>query len=163
MNDYDNRGTERGSIENRRGRQGISGMFDWDPFRSLFPGSFQHTFGVEVTRSDDGYEIEVPVPGYRSEDLDISYQDGVITVSGRTERRSFTRAIMVPDDIDEEQMQARVENGMLIMTLKQHPARQPKRISIGTPGEKQIGSQTSTGETRATGDTRAGAQRQTAT
>jgi HSP20 family protein len=130
MNDYGGRGSERGSIEPRRGRQGLGGMLDWDPFRSLFQGNWQHMLGIDVNRRDDGFDVEIPVPGFRPEDLEINYQDGVLTVTGRNERRNFTRSLTVPEDIDEDNIQARVEHGMLILSLKQHPKRQPKRITV---------------------------------
>jgi HSP20 family molecular chaperone IbpA len=132
MNDYGSQSSERGSIEPRRGRQGLAGMFDWDPFRSLFQGGWQQMLGINVQRREDGFELEMPVPGFRPEDLDISYQDGVLTVTGRNEKRSFTRSLTVPEDIDDDSIQARVEHGMLLLTLKQHPKRQPKRISVTT-------------------------------
>lgn len=132
MNEFNRGGSERGSIESRRGRQGLAGMFDWDPFRSLFPSNLQQMFGLDVHRKEDGYEIEMPVPGYRPEDLDISYQDGVLTISGHNERRNFTRSLTVPEDIDEDNIQAQVEHGMLILTLRQHPKRAPKRITVGS-------------------------------
>lgn len=152
MNEYGGRGgSERGNIEPRRGRQGLGGMLDWDPFRAFFPANWQG-LGIEVSRREDGYEIEMPVPGFRPQDLDISYQDGVLTVSGRNERRSFTRSITVPEDIDEDSIQANVENGMLTIALRQHPKRQPKRITVSgtTEGAQQVGTSTSGSSTQTT-------------
>jgi len=145
MNDSGNRGTgsERGSIEPRR-RQGISNLLDFDPFRGFFPGNWQQMFGIDVNRKGDSYEIEMPVPGFKPEDIDITYQDGVITVAGRNERRSFTRMLTVPEDVDEDSIQANVENGIMTITMRQHPKAQPKKISIGTSaGTSQTSSSTS--------------------
>jgi HSP20 family protein len=150
MSDYGTRGgSERGSIETRRLRQGLGGMYDWDPFRGLFHGGAQQLFGLEVNRKEDGYEIEMPVPGFRPEDLEINYQDGVITIAARNERRSFTRSLTVPDDIDEDNIQAHVEHGMLLLELKEHPQRQAKRITVGTgrSGMQQVGTQSAGGQT----------------
>lgn len=129
MADITRKESERGTIQPRRGR-GLESLWDWEPFRSLMPSNISNVFGMEVTRTDDGFDVEVPVPGYRPEDIDITYQDGVITVSGRSDRRTFTRSLTVPDDIDEDQMEANVENGILTLHLKQMPQRQPRRISI---------------------------------
>jgi HSP20 family molecular chaperone IbpA len=54
----------------------------------------------------------------------------VITVSARNERRTFTRSLSLPDDIDEEHIEANVEHGILTIHLKQLPQRQARRISI---------------------------------
>jgi HSP20 family protein len=151
MNDYGSRGeNERGSIEPRRSRQGIGSLWDWEPFRGFFPNNWQQMVGIDVNRRDDNYEIEMPIPGFKPEDIDIRYQDGIITVTGRNERRSFTRSLTVPDDVDEESIDANVEHGMLMITLKQHPKRQPRRINIGTKAQTAVGSgQTTTGTTDA--------------
>ncbi len=152
MNESGNRSSERGSVEPRRsGMLGLGNLFDIDPFRAFFPGNWNQTLGMNVTRRENGYEIEMPVPGFRPEDLDVSYQDGVITVSGRNDRRTFTRSLTVPDDIDEENIQATVEHGMLVLTLSETPQKQARRIpvSTGAAGTQPSGgsqtSQTTTG------------------
>lgn len=129
MADITRREGERGTIQPRRGR-GLESLWDWEPFRNFLPGNLTGMYGVDVTRTEDGYDVEVPVPGFRPEDIEITYQDGVITVSGRSERRTFTRSLSVPDDIDEEHVEANVEHGILTLHLKQLPERQPRRISI---------------------------------
>ena len=132
MNEFGLRTTgDRGSIQSRRERLGLGSIFDWDPFRD-FPTNANNLLGIDVRRTEGGYEIELPVPGFRKEELELTYQDGVVTVSGRNDRRSFTRSLSIPDDIDEEQIQANVEHGVLLLTLRQHPKRQPKKITIGT-------------------------------
>lgn len=129
MADISRRESERGTIQPRRGR-GLESLWDWEPFRSLIPGNLSNMYGIDVTRTEDGYDVEIPVPGFRPQDIDVTYQDGVITVSGRSERRTFTRSISVPEDIDEERIDANVEHGILLLHLKQLPERQPRRISI---------------------------------
>lgn len=139
MADISKRESERGTIQPRRGR-GLESLWDWEPFRNLMPSNLSNLYGIDVTRTEDGYDVEVPVPGYRPEDVDITYQDGVVTVSGRSERRSFTRSLSVPEDIDEEHIEAHVEHGVLVLHLKQLPERQPRRINIRGATEKPASS-----------------------
>ncbi len=148
MNDSGNRGSgsERGSIEPRR-RQGISNLLEWDPFRGFFPGNWQQMFGIDVNRKGDSYEIEMPVPGFKPEDIDITYQDGVLTVTGRNDRRSFTRMLTVPEDVDEDSIQANVDNGILTIMMRQHPKAQPKKISVGASQTSSTTTGTTTGTT----------------
>ena len=100
-----------------------------DPFRDLLS-----TWNVDygVSRTEAGYEVEVPVPGYKPEEIDISYQDGMVTISGKSDRRSFSRSLTLPEDVDEDRIQARVENGMLRLDLARVPEAQPKKISISS-------------------------------
>src|SRR5690348_8229225 len=114
MADINRRESERGTIQPHRGR-GLESLWDWEPFRNFLPGNLTNMFGLEVARTENGYDVEIPVPGFRPEDIDITFQDGVITVSGRSERRTFSRSLSVPDDIDEEQIDADVEHGILTL------------------------------------------------
>ncbi len=87
-------------------------------------------FDYDVTRTERGYEVDVPVPGYGPSDIEISYQDNVVTVSGKTERRNFSRSFTVPEDVDADQIEARVRDGMLTLLLDRRPEMQPKKILV---------------------------------
>jgi HSP20 family protein len=116
--------TTRGSLA----RNGFD-LLGLDPFRSLF-GSWNSGFGVEVTRTDSGYEVEMPVAGFAPNQIEVTVEDGVLTASGKTEKRSFRRSVVLPEEIDTDAIDAKVENGLLTLTLKLHPKAQPKRIEV---------------------------------
>lgn len=105
----------------------IQNFLGFDPFQSL---RAQYGFEYDVTRTDRGYEMEIPVPGYTSEDIDVSVQDDVLTISGKSERRSFTRTMVIPDDVDSDAISASVKNGMLYVDLQRRPEAQPKKIAV---------------------------------
>jgi HSP20 family protein len=102
-------------------------LLGFDPFRDAL-SSWNVEYGV--TRTENGYEVEVPVPGYKPEDIDVTYQDGIITIAGTSERRNFTRTLTVPEDVDDEAIQAHVEHGLLRLQLSRRPEAQPKKIKI---------------------------------
>lgn len=120
-----------GSLSTQRGGTGWGGIWDYEPFRSLWQSGWSIA-GLEVTRREDGYDIELPVPGFRAEDIEITYRDGMVTVSGRNTRRSMRRSFTLPEDIDEERIAADMDNGILTLHLKQHPKQQPRKIAIGS-------------------------------
>jgi HSP20 family protein len=100
-----------------------------DPFRNFMNG--MHGFsGVEIGRTDTGYTVEIPVAGYKPEQIDVTLEDGVLTVSGKNDKRQFARSLTVPDDVDHERIEARVEDGMLTLTLTLLPKAQPKKIAV---------------------------------
>lgn len=101
----------------------------WDPFRN-FVSSGNGFTGIEVTRAENGYHVEMPVAGYRPEQIDVTLDDSVLTVTGKSERRQFTRSLLLPEEIDRENIGAKVEHGMLYLTLNFHPKAQPKKIQI---------------------------------
>ena len=88
------------------------------------------TFAYDVTRNDGGYEVEIPLPGFRPEDVEVTYQDDVIAVNAKGERRSFSRSFTVPDDVDPDKIEAKVADGMLVLKLTRRPEAQPRRIAV---------------------------------
>jgi len=102
-------------------------LLGFDPFQSI---RASYGFDYEVSRIEDGYEVEVPVPGYGSEQVDVSFKDGVLNVAGKNERHSFTRSFTIPEDVDADGIAARVKDGMLVLTLKRLPEAEPKKIRV---------------------------------
>ena len=108
----------------------------WTPFENLLGfDPFQNMrsnwgFEYDVTRTDHGYQVDVPVPGYKSENIEITAKDGIITVSGKTDRRSFSRSFTIPEDVDQDRIEAQVADGMLVINLERRPEAQPKRIQV---------------------------------
>lgn len=107
-------------------------LWGFDPFRNFAPTMNGGFAGMEVSRTETGYAIEIPVAGFKPEQIDVTLEDGVLTISGKNEKRSFTRSISVPDDVDEERIEAQVEHGMLALTLTLLPKAQPKKIAVKT-------------------------------
>lgn len=102
-------------------------LLGFDPFQSLRSSG---GFAYDVTRTENGYEVEVPVPGYKPEDVEVTYQDDVIAINAKGERRAFSRSFVVPEDVDPDKIEARVTDGMLVLTLARRPEAQPRRITI---------------------------------
>ena len=86
--------------------------------------------GGEREKTEDGWNVEIPVPGYKPDQIDVTVEDRVLTVTGKTERRSFQRSILLPEDVDAEAIDAKVEHGMLTLALRLHPKAQPRKIEV---------------------------------
>lgn len=99
-------------------------------FDPLSPLRASWAFDYDVTRTERGYEIDVPVPGYAPSEIDVTYQDDVVTITGKNDRRNFARSFTVPEDVDPETIEARVKDGMLTLLLDRRPEAQPKKIAI---------------------------------
>src|SRR5690606_24843654 len=82
---------------------------------------------VNVWQSDEAIHVEAELPGFSMGDIDVSILQNRLTVSGRRseqaepgrclrrERRAgdFSRTLTLPVQIDSENVQARLENGVL--------------------------------------------------
>jgi HSP20 family protein len=102
----------------------------WDPFRNFFTGA-NALGGIDVTRNaDGGFTVEIPVAGFKPDQIDVTLEDNVLTVTGKSEKRQFTRSLLLPEHIDAENIEARVEHGLLTLGLHAHPKAQPKKIAV---------------------------------
>jgi HSP20 family molecular chaperone IbpA len=105
----------------------------FDPFKSLFSGMWPlGNAGIEVQSTETGYVVEVPVPGFAPEQIDVTYKDGTIAISGNSERRTLMRSFAVPEEIDPDAINATVEHGLLTLRLNRLPHAQPRKIKVSS-------------------------------
>ncbi|HEY0382319.1 MAG TPA: Hsp20/alpha crystallin family protein [Candidatus Elarobacter sp.] len=117
---------------NGQGRGLVSDLLGFDPLRA-FMGNTNPSYGGftgDVQKTEDGWNVEIPVPGYKPDHIDVTVEDRVLTVTGKTERRSFQRSILLPEDVDAETIEAKVEHGLLSLGLRLHPKAQPRKIEV---------------------------------
>ena len=104
------------------------------------------TPSIDVVQRDQDLVVRAELPGARPEDVDITVHNGVLTISGRIqeereeerggylvrERRtgSFRRSLHLPQDVDENEINARFENGVLEVTIPGAAAQEPRRIQV---------------------------------
>lgn len=107
---------------------------------------------LDVAENEQEYTIEASVPGIRPEEIDITINDSTLTISGESKRveereegqwhlreRSFgrfSRSIRLPMPIDEEQIDADYEDGILTIHLPKSEKTKPKKISVKSTLEK---------------------------
>ena len=99
---------------------------------------------VEINDSENEVKIVAELPGMDQKDIDISVTDGLLTIKGEkqsetngtlyTERwhGQFQRSLPLGPDVDPDQVNAEMKNGMLTVTAKKRPEaqRQVKRIPV---------------------------------
>ena len=110
-------------------RPALADWLGWDPFRTFF-GNYGGATGLEINRTDNGYTVEIPVAGFKPSEIDVTFENGVLSIVGKAEKRQFTRTLLLPDEIDPDNIGARVEHGMLTLMLSVHPKAQPKKIEV---------------------------------
>jgi len=113
---------------------------------------------VEVFQRGNELVVRADLPGLTPDDVQIEIEDGVLTVSGerrqeaderqegfyRTERSygAFSRSVALPEGVDEEQVQARFEHGVLEVTVPLPQRRQRgRRVQIRSGGAQSAGQQ----------------------
>ena len=105
---------------------------------------------VDITERKDAYMVAAELPGVGIDDLEITFQDGLLTVQGqrrrgsdsseeqvhRAERRhgAFRRSIMLPTHVQVDGIEASTSNGVLHILLPKAEDVQAKRIPVLVEG-----------------------------
>ena len=130
--------------------------FDRDFFRGfgrpehvLYGKNVGRMMKTDVKETDEGYELDVELPGFKKEEIKLELNSGYLTISTekslekndserkgkilRQERYMGTmqRSFYVGDSITEEDIKAKYENGVLSLTL-------PKKEAKKVPEKKTI-------------------------
>ena len=100
-----------------------------DPLFAGFDRSFESKFltapETNVSKNDIEYTVSISVPGLTKDDLKISIKEGILKISyEKTEGDknnhfidSFVKSYNIPDDVKEKDIEGKVENGVLTLTL----------------------------------------------
>jgi HSP20 family protein len=101
---------------------------------------------LDVKEDKDGYTVRVEVPGVKREEIEVSLDDGALTISGerkaeevqegtevlRQERYhgKFSRVITLPTAVAADKVKAQYKDGVLTVTLAKAEEAKPKQINV---------------------------------
>ncbi|MEL7833116.1 Hsp20/alpha crystallin family protein [Fodinibius sp. Rm-B-1B1-1] len=100
---------------------------------------------LNVYETDKEFEITVALPGMSKEDIDIGFENNTITISGERELKEengkkyhriesrfgkFERSLPLPNVIDEENISASYDNGVLTVTVPKLKEKAGKKIEV---------------------------------
>ncbi len=100
---------------------------------------------LNVYETDKEFEITVALPGMSKDDINIGFENNTITISGertlaeedgtkyhRIESRfgKFERSLPLPNIIDEENISATYDNGVLTITVPKLKEKAGKKIEV---------------------------------
>lgn len=103
---------------------------------------------VDVSETEDSYEVHAELPGVTKDDLHVSVKDGYLTLSGekrqekvddahnyrRVERRygTFQRKFRLPGEVETNDIKAGYSDGVLTLSIPKPEAVRPTDIPITT-------------------------------
>jgi len=126
-------------------------LINRDLYRRPLPGAAKTVTSdwvpaVDIVEEKDHFVLQADLPGVDSADIEVSMDDGVLSVSGerRCENRSdadgvkrieritghFDRRFSLPETADAEHIKAKSSNGILEVTIPKLPAVQARRITV---------------------------------
>ena len=108
---------------------------------------------LDISEGKDAYLVTVELPGVKLDDLEITLEDGLLTIQGerqftsesseqqfhRVERRygAFRRSITLPAHVMAEGIKASFEDGVLQILVPKAEEAKPKRIQVNPGGQME--------------------------
>ncbi len=123
-------------------------LFGWDVASESRALAFAPAF--EVKETADHFEVKADLPGVKDENLDVSLHNGVLSITGSRsseERKegesyylyerqfgSFSRSFALPDTADGDRVEAKLDGGVLHVTIGKKVEAKPRKIALGKKG-----------------------------
>ena len=138
----------------------MNALTRFDPFQDFMPELFRRLaqpigfpadapgdIRIDVTENDKDYEVKAEIPGARKDDIRVSVERNVVSISAEVKKESekksggrwlvrertygsTSRAFSLPHEIDDKAVVAKLEDGVLKLTLPKRNGAGAKAIAI---------------------------------
>ncbi len=104
--------------------------------------SSEHALNVNVRDEEEAFVLSALVPGLNADELNIQVLEDVVRIEGEYQANdeeyllnelpsgSFRRVLRMPTEIDADNVEARINNGVLTLRLPKAESARPKKIKI---------------------------------
>jgi HSP20 family protein len=132
-------------------------MWPWEEMEQMFeqmhrlPAKTSILLPVDVYETDKSVEVKMPIAGVDPEKVDISVKDNVLTVKGKTDKKTevedknyyrkeirsgtFHRSVPLPVSVVGDRASAVSEHGMLKISIPKAPQKKVKPIKVKVKAE----------------------------
>ena len=84
--------------------------------------------------TESGFTLEVELPGVKKENLDVQLEKNILTVKATRERenekKNYERNFRLAEDIDTENIQLTLENGILAFAFVKKQQAAPRKLNV---------------------------------
>jgi HSP20 family protein len=105
-------------------------------------------YAVDVREDGDHFYVEAELPGFKKEDVDITLENQQLTIAAvRKEEQQqkndkgelllherrynrFLRSFTLPPTVDDQTVNAKLNDGVLVITLNKREETKPRKISV---------------------------------
>ena len=136
----------------------FSGLTNWAGTPDLFEGAFDSMFPafskdengwlprVDITDDKDNIHIQAEVPGMKKEEVKVTYENGLLSISGERKREekkentgyyrlerqygSFVRSFRLKEEVRADAIKAGYKDGILHITLPKVEEKKPREIEV---------------------------------
>jgi HSP20 family protein len=126
-------------------RDAFQQLFE-DAFTDGLPAQLASSFPVDIHETPDAIEVDAAIPGADVADVEVTTTNNSVMIRAevrgnreehqgemlRQERVTgiFQRAFTLPTEIDPNRVEARMENGVVIIKLPKAESNKPKRVEV---------------------------------
>ena len=114
-----------------------------DFFKPMFYDEQLDSMRTDIKETDNDYQLSIEMPGFKKDEIKVALENGYLTVSAEKNeqqeeggenakylrkecRVSCQRSYYVGDQVQEEAVKAKYENGMLLLSV---PKEEPKKLA----------------------------------
>lgn len=112
-------------------------------YREFYNSNMNNTMRTDIKETEQGYELDVDLPGFKKEDIRLELKDGYLLINaqkssdndqknqdGKYVRReryygAMSRSFYVGENVSENDIHARFEDGILKLSV---PKEEPKQV-----------------------------------
>ncbi|MCL2481719.1 MAG: Hsp20/alpha crystallin family protein [Spirochaetaceae bacterium] len=122
----------------------------WDNFlEDFFDISLSDNFKkpvADIIEKDKSYGFEIELPGFTENEIDVRIEKNVLTVKAEKETKEeekgkdkhiiservekYYRSFILPEKADEENIEAKFDNGILALEILKKEKKEPKKVEI---------------------------------
>jgi HSP20 family protein len=101
---------------------------------------------VDVREDADHIYVEAELPGFRKDEVDITLENSTLTISAERKENSqnengdwllrerrysrFLRSFTLPPTVDEQSVDAKLSDGVLLVTLNKREETKPRKVMV---------------------------------
>jgi HSP20 family protein len=102
---------------------------------------------INIIETDKAYQVQAELPGVKKEDVKVAIESQRVTIEAETKHeeekkegenvvyaertaRKFMRSFLLPTEVDESTADAKLEDGVLTLTLPKKQASAAKRLTV---------------------------------
>ena len=99
-------------------------------FTLLDKPTYRYGNRFNIEESENSYDLTLELPGCKQSHLEVSILEDTLTVTVKRDDSEYRSNVLIPHDVDAEKTEAKLEDGIVRVTLKKTPKIKPLKIEI---------------------------------
>jgi len=112
-----------------------------------WPAAYSSGYPVDIFEDDDHVYVEAEMPGFKKDEINVTFEQGILSISAEHSGQSDTgdggkrhlrerkhvryqRFFTLPTAVDDQKVEARLEDGVLYLTFPKAAEVKPRRIAV---------------------------------